>query len=113
MSPKATTLTEIIENNRGFPRGITYLEGENDARELSFAELYERALGILYHLQRLGARRGDKLILFLGNNEQFIDAFWAAVLALQVGEAARDLAVRLHELGQCGGIGHQRRSSLM
>ena len=80
MSPKATTLTEIIENNRGFPRGITYLEGENDARELSFAELYERALGILYHLQRLGARRGDKLILFLGNNEQFIDVFWAAIL---------------------------------
>jgi len=80
VSPKATTLTEIIENNRGFPRGITYLEGENDARELSFAELYERALGILYHLQRLGARRGDKLILFLGNNEQFIDVFWAAIL---------------------------------
>ena len=80
MSPKATTLTEIIENNRGFARSLTYLEGENDARELSFAELYERALGILYHLQRLGARRGDKLILFLGNNEQFIDVFWAAIL---------------------------------
>ena len=80
MSPKATTLTEIIENNRSFGRSLTYLEGENDARELSFAELYERALGILYHLQRLGARRGDKLILFLGNNEQFIDVFWAAIL---------------------------------
>jgi acyl-CoA synthetase (AMP-forming)/AMP-acid ligase II/acyl carrier protein len=80
VSPKATTLTEVIENNRGFARGLTYLEGENDARELSFAELYERALGILYHLQRLGARRGDKLILFLGNNEQFIDVFWAAIL---------------------------------
>jgi len=80
VSPKATTLTEIIENNRSFGRSLTYLEGENDARELSFAELYERALGILYHLQRLGARRGDKLILFLGNNEQFIDVFWAAIL---------------------------------
>ena len=39
-----------------------------------------RALGILYHLQRLGAKRGDKLILFLSNNEQFIDAFWAAAI---------------------------------
>jgi acyl-CoA synthetase (AMP-forming)/AMP-acid ligase II/acyl carrier protein len=77
---KATTLTEIIENNRGFARNLTYLEGENDTREVSFAELYERALGILYHLQRLGARRGDKLILFLANNEQFIDVFWAAIL---------------------------------
>src|SRR5579862_392815 len=74
------TLTELIQANRDFARHITYHEGEHDAREVAFAELYERALGILYHLQRLGARRGDKLILFLNNNEQFIDAFWAAVL---------------------------------
>ena len=80
MNPKATTLTEIIESNRSIARNLTYLEGENDTREVSFGELYERALGILYHLQRLGARRGDKLILFLGNNEQFIDVFWAAIL---------------------------------
>ena len=76
----ATTLTEVLEANRDFPRGITYLEGENESRSVSARELYQRALGILWHLQRLGARRGDKLIVFLGNNEQFIDVFWAAVL---------------------------------
>ena len=75
-----TTLTEILESNREVPRAITYLDGENDQRSVSFGQLYERAIGILYHLQRIGARRGDKLILFLGSNEQFIDAFWAAVL---------------------------------
>ncbi len=79
---KAATLTEAASpDNRTvaarhhLPRGR-----ERRARSVSFAELYERALGILYHLQKLGARRGDKLILFLGNNEQFIDAFWAAML---------------------------------
>jgi len=77
---KATTLTELIEDNRNVARSVTYLEGENDSREVSFGELYERALGILYHLQRIGARRGDKLILLLANNEQFIDAYWAAIL---------------------------------
>jgi len=76
----ASTLTELIEGNRTAQRAITYLEGENDERKVPFGELYERALGILYHLQKLGAKRGDKLIIFLGNNEQFIDAFWAAVL---------------------------------
>jgi len=76
----ATTLTELFESNRNVAKSITYLEGENDSREVSYAELHERALGILYHLQRIGARRGDKLILFLGNNEQFIDAFWAAII---------------------------------
>lgn len=77
---KATTLTELIESNRNVARSITYLEGENDSREVTFGELYERAVGILYHLQRIGAKRGDKLILLLANNEQFIDAFWAAIL---------------------------------
>jgi acyl-CoA synthetase (AMP-forming)/AMP-acid ligase II/aryl carrier-like protein len=77
---KATTLTELLEDNRKTPRSITYFEGENDSREVSYGELYERALGILYHLQRIGARRGDKLILLLANNEQFLDAYWAAIL---------------------------------
>jgi acyl-CoA synthetase (AMP-forming)/AMP-acid ligase II/acyl carrier protein len=77
---RAATLIELMERNRDSRGRITYLEGENDSRDLGFSELYERALGILWHLQRLGARRGDKLLLFLGSNEQFIDAFWAAVL---------------------------------
>jgi acyl-CoA synthetase (AMP-forming)/AMP-acid ligase II/acyl carrier protein len=76
----ATTLIELIEANRKVPRSVTYLEADGEERSVSFAELHERALGILHHLQRLGARRGDKLILFLGSNEPFIDAFWAAVL---------------------------------
>jgi acyl-CoA synthetase (AMP-forming)/AMP-acid ligase II len=101
--PKATTLTEVIDNNRNLPRKLTYLEGENEAREVSFGELYERALGILYHLQRLGARRGDKLIVFLGSNEQFIDVFWAAILggivpvpvALGISEEHRHKLLRI------------------
>jgi len=76
----AQTLTDLLERNRGTARSITYLEGENEATNVPFGELYDRAIGILYHLQRIGARRGDKLILLLANNEQFIDAFWAAVL---------------------------------
>ncbi|HTY48494.1 MAG TPA: non-ribosomal peptide synthetase [Steroidobacteraceae bacterium] len=76
----AATLTELLEANRRVDRSITYLEGENEERSLPFGQLYERALGILHHLQRLGARRGDRLILLLGANEPFIDAFWAAVL---------------------------------
>jgi len=76
----ATTLTELIVAHRAHHGKITYLEGEHDAHDVSYEELHARALGILHHLQRLGARRGDKLILFLGSNEQFIDAFWAALL---------------------------------
>ena len=74
----ATTLTELIKSNRNVPRSITYVEGEQNERNVAFADLYERALGILHALQKLGARPGDKLVLFLADNEHFIDAFWAA-----------------------------------
>jgi acyl-CoA synthetase (AMP-forming)/AMP-acid ligase II/aryl carrier-like protein len=77
---KAETLAELIANNRGVKRTISYLESETSERVLSFGELHERALGILHHLQKLGAKPGDKLILYLANNEQFLDAFWAGVL---------------------------------
>ncbi|HEX3836099.1 MAG TPA: non-ribosomal peptide synthetase [Steroidobacteraceae bacterium] len=74
------TLTELIAANRKVARSITYLEGEQNERSVSFGDLHTRALGILYHLQKLGAQRGDHLILFLGDNEPFIDAFWGALL---------------------------------
>lgn len=77
---EASTFTEIFEANRGVPRAITYLEGESHERVVPYAELHGRALGILHHLQKLGARRGDRIILHLVSNEQFIDAFWAALL---------------------------------
>jgi acyl-CoA synthetase (AMP-forming)/AMP-acid ligase II/acyl carrier protein len=77
---KYATLSEVLEAQRSSDRGITYVEGESTERTLSYAELHERALGILHHLQQIGARPGDKLILFIGDNEQFIDAFWAAIL---------------------------------
>lgn len=73
------TLVEILETNRGVDRSVCYIDGENSERRVTYGELHERALGILHHLQSLGAARGDKMILFLSDNEQFIDGFLAAV----------------------------------
>ncbi len=77
---KAETLAELLANNRGVRRTISYLETETSERVVSYGELHDRALGILFHLQKLGARPGDKLIIYLANNEQFLDAFWAGML---------------------------------
>ncbi len=74
------TLVDLIEANRKVARSITYLEGEQNERSVTFADLHARALGILHHLQKLGAKRGDHLILFLGDNEPFVDAFWGAIM---------------------------------
>jgi acyl-CoA synthetase (AMP-forming)/AMP-acid ligase II/acyl carrier protein len=74
-----TTFIEVLEDNRDADRSVTYVEGENNERRVTYPEVYTRAMGILYHLQAAGARRGDKMIIFLSNNEQFLDGFWAAM----------------------------------
>jgi acyl-CoA synthetase (AMP-forming)/AMP-acid ligase II/aryl carrier-like protein len=76
----ARTLPELMALNASADRTITYHSGEGQSRKLSYAQVHQRALGLLFHLQQLGARPGDRLILLLNNNEQFIDAFWAAIL---------------------------------
>src|SRR5271170_2921554 len=73
------TLVDVLEGNHGVDRSVTYIEGENAERRVPYKDVYARALGILYLLQNAGARRGDKMIIFLNNNEQFMDGFWAAV----------------------------------
>jgi acyl-CoA synthetase (AMP-forming)/AMP-acid ligase II/acyl carrier protein len=74
-----TTLVDMLEANRGVDRSVTYIEGENNERRVEYKDVHARALGILYHLQAAGARRGEKMIIYLNNNEQFLDGFWAAV----------------------------------
>jgi acyl-CoA synthetase (AMP-forming)/AMP-acid ligase II/acyl carrier protein len=74
-----SSLVEVLEQNRTVERAITFVNGENSERRVSFADVYARALGILYHLQAMGGQRGDKMIIFLSNNEQFLDGFWAAI----------------------------------
>ena len=74
-----TTFVDVLESNRGVDRAVTYVDGENSERRVPYGDIHRRALGILYHLQALGAQRGDKMIIFLSNNEQFLDGFWAAL----------------------------------
>jgi acyl-CoA synthetase (AMP-forming)/AMP-acid ligase II/aryl carrier-like protein len=74
-----TTFVEVLESNRSVDRAVTYVDGENSERRVPYGDIHQRALGILYHLQALGAQRGDKMIIFLSNNEQFLDGFWAAL----------------------------------
>ena len=76
---KYATLVDLLEHNRNLDRAVTYIEGESAERRVSFGEIYGRALGILHHLEAMGAQRGERMIIFLANNEQFLDGFWAAI----------------------------------
>jgi acyl-CoA synthetase (AMP-forming)/AMP-acid ligase II/acyl carrier protein len=74
------TLDALLTQASRSSRSIVYLRGETERRSVPLADLRLRALGLLHHLQKMGARRGDALILFLSNDEAFIDAFWAGIL---------------------------------
>jgi acyl-CoA synthetase (AMP-forming)/AMP-acid ligase II/acyl carrier protein len=74
-----STLIDVLEKNHELDRSVTFIEGENSERRVHYRDLMPRALGILHHLQAAGAKAGDHMIIFLNNNEQFIDGFWAAV----------------------------------
>jgi len=73
------TLPEMLDHRSRGTGAIGYLEGEGAEKALPLAQLRQRALGILHHLQRIGASPGDMLILHVSSNEQFIDAFWACI----------------------------------
>ena len=67
---EAETMVELLIASRKADRYIGYLETETVERRVSYAELYERALGILWRLQRFGLSRGDHLIVLLNNNNK-------------------------------------------
>jgi acyl-CoA synthetase (AMP-forming)/AMP-acid ligase II/aryl carrier-like protein len=103
------TLTALMQQQHPADRAIHHHSGDGQVRRITYAELYQRALGMLFHLQQLGARPGDHLILLLNNNEQFIDAFWGAILggivpvpvAIGISDEHRRKLLRIaHKLGQ-------------
>jgi acyl-CoA synthetase (AMP-forming)/AMP-acid ligase II/acyl carrier protein len=76
---KYPTLTDMLDDRARGAGSIVYMEGEGAEKSLKLADLRRRALGILFHLQRIGAKPGDHLILHVASNEQFIDAYWACL----------------------------------
>jgi acyl-CoA synthetase (AMP-forming)/AMP-acid ligase II/acyl carrier protein len=75
----AHTLIDLLHLNRERNGAITYLEGDNTS-VVPYSQLTQRALSILHELQTKGAKRGDKLIIFVASNEQFIQGLWGGVL---------------------------------
>jgi len=74
------TLVEAFNEQCQHMKTITYIEGKDKETVVSYAELKKRALGLLAHFQQRGLKQGDELIIFLKNNERFIDVFWACIL---------------------------------
>lgn len=74
------SLIDLFAAVRDADREICFIEGQHDERRLSFGDLWNRAERLLGALQSRGMRAGDELVIFSKSNENFVVAFWAAVL---------------------------------
>ncbi|VAX00538.1 Polyketide synthase modules and related proteins [hydrothermal vent metagenome] len=74
-----TTLIDALTANKNPNRTISYIEGIDSETEISYFDLYNRALSVLHQLQTNGLKAGDELIIFTKDNIAFIDVFWACL----------------------------------
>lgn len=74
------TLSDLLADARAKDRHIRFIDGENDESIVAFSQLWDRAIALLGSLQARGMQPGDELIIFSKSNENFVVAFWAAVL---------------------------------
>ena len=74
------TLADMLEEGCSKDRHILLINGEKDESRISFAELSERAHQLLGSMQQRGMQQGDEVVVFTKSNENFLIAFWAAIL---------------------------------
>lgn len=73
-------LTQLLQDARTKDREIRFIDGDKDETVISFAQLYDNAVNLLGALQDRGMSAGAELVIFSKSNEQFVTAFWAAML---------------------------------
>ena len=78
--PQHQTLQAVLSDDPREDREIVFVDADDNQRSISFALLQRRALTVLGALQRCGLGAGDTVILFVADNERFLEIFWACVL---------------------------------
>ena len=105
-------LIDILAEARSRDRAVLLIDGENDESSVPFAGIWNRAGKLLGKLQQRGMGPGDELVVFSKSNEEFIIAFWAAILG---GIVPVPVAVGIsdeHRLKLVRILGQMRRGTL-
>jgi len=90
------TLTEVISHVAVFypDQGVTFIEGAQQEKKLSYHRLYQDSLKVLYYLQSLGLKPKDELVFQVEDNESLIVVFWACICG---GIIAVPISIGVHE----------------
>ncbi len=74
------TLNAALLAQTDSDRWVTFIEGKQNHRQLSYAQLADRAAMLLFDLQEAGLSPGDQLIILHKDNQTFVEVFWACLL---------------------------------
>lgn len=79
------TLVDLIVSRKDEEtKGITFILSNSEERFISYGELYNNALSLLYNLQTSGFKEGDEVIFQIDDNQSFIFSFWACILGRMI-----------------------------
>ncbi|HBF36207.1 MAG TPA: peptide synthetase [Firmicutes bacterium] len=74
------SLTEILKNNLSGDKYILHVKSEHEERPVSYAQLYQKALQILFQFQDWGLKPGNEFLILIEERELFLAVFWACLL---------------------------------
>ncbi|MCK4258408.1 MAG: amino acid adenylation domain-containing protein [Halanaerobiales bacterium] len=75
------SLLDIFSNNKFiYKNGINFIYGKQKENFITYEKLYNKALCLLFHLQKRGFKSGDELIFQLEDIQDFVCTFWACIM---------------------------------
>lgn len=76
-----STLLDIFTRGKDLDKkGIRFIEKKDVEKFITYRELYQNALRILYHLQARGVKPGQEVVFQIDDNQDFVETFWACLL---------------------------------
>jgi acyl-CoA synthetase (AMP-forming)/AMP-acid ligase II/3-oxoacyl-(acyl-carrier-protein) synthase/acyl carrier protein len=73
-------LRHLLETAARTTNGIVFVQSDDSDRVVPYADVLARASARLQELRANGLYAGDRVVLLVGDNEQFVISFWACVL---------------------------------
>ncbi|GAA0709952.1 mutanobactin A non-ribosomal peptide synthetase MubE [Paraclostridium ghonii] len=80
MSLDETLVSKLYKAAESGNKHITFIKSKSEENMVSYEDLFKKAQMILKHLQSSGLKKGDQVIIQLGDNESFLYTYWACIL---------------------------------
>src|SRR4051812_8541806 len=78
--PTLRTLADALVEAAKLNQGLYFVHSNDNTEFFSYESLLRKSLHVLYNMKEHGINKGDKVIIHVYDNSDFIVVFWACVL---------------------------------